>query len=350
MSPHQVKTCGQPMPVKDELDFSTPFGPTQGGRGQGQGARRAFAPPSALGPQHRSSSQGNVFSPPPEGGGGGFIQNMNPVQNRNISQNMTSTQNGNFTQHSSSSCNSSQLQNSCNKTAEQNINYSRNSNSSIQAHSSVQETVNSQSSTSTHETQKSSFVSSVTAQSILQELEATPSRFENNITPAKLPTESVSKPNRNSWAAPCSTAPRPKTDFSLEAPQPPPSSSPPTFQLQRPRNFQPSPATARRMLPASQPSQQPPTPETMPMQFAQQKEMQFNSVSKSSSTQEQQSFSSSVQSDQLEHAICNMTETLASFKADVELVDLAKAEHVEQVFVSYFSCYLEWITNRLFRA
>ena len=99
----------------------------------------------------------------------------------------------------------------------------------------------------------------------------------------------------------------------------------------------------------------PAVPRELAVQYGHQREVQFNSVarkeeSSSSSTYNSSSTytsenvrneessssvkSSSVESGQLAHAICNMTETLVSFKADVELVDGERAEHVDAALQS----------------
>merc|ERR1719500_1457068 len=53
------------------------------------------------------------------------------------------------------------------------------------------------------------------------------------------------------------------------------------------------------------------------------------SKSGATSSRDSKSKSKEAQSGQLAHAICNMTETLSSFKADVQLVDREQAEHVD---------------------
>ena len=215
----------------------------------------------------------------------------------------------------------------------------------------------------------------VSARSLISELEATPSPLlinnnnngnnNNNTNPPTMPSSATP------WSAATFTnSAGPELILSSPASQPlnlpmggleqPNTNSPASssgFQLQRPRQFQPSPATVRRILSPSSPSpapqkSSPAPPKSSPapkrnspgattssssdlatVQFGQQKEVKFNSVSntneqrrvmmesdveakesQSGSSRDSKSKSKEVQSGQLAHAICNMTETLASFK------------------------------------
>ena len=235
----------------------------------------------------------------------------------------------------------------------------------------------------------------VSARSLLSELEAPPSPLliNNNNNNVGNNSNTTMSPGATPWAPASSTATGPELSLSSPPTQPlnlgtplggleqpgtnSPASSSSGFQLQRPRQFQPSPATARRILPPSPASQSPapqkaspapqkassapqksspapqkssPAPQNaspapkrnspptsssseLAVQFGQQKEVKFNSVSSISeqrrvennnndesksgavSSRDSKSRSKEAQSGQLAHAICNMTETLASFKA-----------------------------------
>ena len=215
----------------------------------------------------------------------------------------------------------------------------------------------------------------VSARSLLSELEAPPSPLliNNDNASVNNSNTTTSSGGATPWA-PATTSPDTRPELSLSSPpsqplnlgsvvtplggleQPStnsPVSSSSGFQLQRPRQFQPSPATARRILPPSPASQSPQSPHKaspapqkvspaapkrnspstssssdLTVQFGQQKEVKFNSVSSeqkgrvdnnnksgATSSRDSKSKSKEAQSGQLAHAICNMTETLASFKA-----------------------------------
>ena len=95
-------------------------------------------------------------------------------------------------------------------------------------------------------------------------------------------------------------------------------------------------------------------PRELAVKYGQQKEVQLNSVARKEESSRSSTYNSStytcentrneesrsavkstfVESGQLAHAICNMTETLVTFKADVELVDGERAEHVDAALQS----------------